>query len=565
MLNKGRCKPEGFAGLRARTPSGGIPALADRGGTRAFFGPSLHRLGVGVSVAGAILFLSYLLSMRWGLDALEAEAERRATSVTAALFAPIQRYSYLPAVVASHSLTLSALREPDNLRRTHAASVFLSELNRAAGTEVVYLIDRKGNTIASSNWQEQNSFVGHNFSFRPYFQDAMRGKDGHFYALGVVSRSPGYYISHPVMAGQGILGVVAIKISLTDLDREWRVVGHDYEVTVADELGINFLSSRADWKYRPLKPLGAEQMRRLKNTRQYDAILRQPLHLEEQSIPGSRVRIIKVNSDDDADSLGDNAGYVLRQKKLPESPWTVSIFMRVAPLHYRAIRHTAIVATLLAFLTIAGLYWREQRRRIADREQSRREIEAAHTELAERHRELETLSEDLYRNAITDPSLPCYNRRFFLEHVGKLAVGMSRHQTPLSIVILDVDHFKNVNDSYGHPTGDMVLQRIVEICGGEMRGEDIFARFGGEEFILALVHTTAEQATVAAERLRMAVSDDIFHHEDREFTVTISCGLAQYDVREPGIESAIRRADKALYAAKRTGRNRVVAAPPDIG
>jgi two-component system, NtrC family, C4-dicarboxylate transport sensor histidine kinase DctB len=528
---------------------------------RAFSGSSLHRLGVGVCVAGAILFLSYLLSMRWGLDALEAQAERRATSVTAALFAPIQRYSYLPAVVAAHSLTLSALHEPDNLRRTRAASVFLFELNRAAGTEVVYLIDRKGNTIASSNWQEQNSFVGHNFSFRPYFQDAMRGEDGHFYALGVVSRSPGYYISHPVMAGHEILGVVAIKISLTDLDREWRV-GRDYEVTVADELGINFLSSRADWKYRPLKSLGPEQMKRLKNTRQYDAILQQPLHLEEQSIPGSRVRVIKVNGGDDAGRLDDSAGYVLRQKKLPQSPWTVSIFMRVAPLHYRAIRHTAVVAMLLAFLTIAGLYWREQRRRVADREQSRREIEAAHTELAERHRQLETLSEDLYRNAITDPSLPCYNRRFFLEHVGKLAVGMTRHQTPMSIVILDVDHFKGINDSYGHPTGDMVLHRLVEICGGAMRGEDIFARFGGEEFILALVHTTAEEATVAAERLRIAVADETFRHEGREFAITISCGLAQYDVREPGIESAIRRADKALYVAKQTGRNRVVAAPP---
>lgn len=533
---------------------------------RAFSGSSWHRIGIGIGVcvAGVILFLSYLLSMRWGLDTLEAEAERRATSVTAALFTPIQRYSYLPAVVATHSLTLSALREPDDLRRTRAANVFLSELNRAAGTEVVYLIDRKGNTIASSNWREQDSFVGHNFSFRPYFQDAMRGKDGHFYALGVVSRSPGYYVSHPVMAGRQILGVVAIKISLTDLDREWRV-GQKYEVTVADELGINFLSSRADWKYRPLKPLGEEQLERLKNTRQYDTILRQPMRLEEQSALVGPVRVIKVNSSDTAGRLGDDAGYVLRQKKLPESPWTVSIFMPVAPVQERAIRHTAIVAALLAFLSIAGLYWREQRRHIADREQSRKEIEAAHTELAERHRQLETLSEELYRNAVTDPSLPCYNRRFFLEHVGKLAVGMNRHQTPLSIVILDVDHFKGINDSYGHPTGDMVLHRIVELCSGAMRGEDIFARFGGEEFILAMAHATAEEAMVAAERLRMAVADEIFRHEDSEFTVTISCGLAQCDAREPGIESAIRRADKALYAAKRTGRNRVVAAPPAIG
>jgi two-component system, NtrC family, C4-dicarboxylate transport sensor histidine kinase DctB len=526
---------------------------------RAFSLSSLRLAGIGVSVAGALLLLSYLLSMRWGLEALEEEAERRATSVTAALFAPIQRYSYLPAVVATHSLTLAALNEPDNPRSTHAASTFLSGLNNAAGTEVVYVIDINGNTIASSNWAEPNSFVGHNFSFRPYFQEAMRGKDGHFYAMGVVSLSPGYYVSHPVMVDHRILGVVAIKINLSNLDHEWRV-SHDYEVTVADELGINFLSSRADWKYRPLQPLDAAQVQHLTKTRQYDAILQRPLRLEEHTVFGSRVHVIKTNRADGAGRPGDNAGYVLQQQKLREAPWTVSVFMPVAPVRDRAIRHTAIVAALLAFLSIAGLYWREQRRRIADREQSRREIEAAHTELAERHRQLEKLSEELYRNAVTDPLLPCYNRRFFLEHVGKLAAGMKRHGTPLSIVILDVDHFKHINDSYGHPTGDMVLQRVAEICGGTMRGEDIFARFGGEEFILALVHTTEEEATVAAERLRMAVADEMFEHEGREFKITISCGLAQYDAREPNIEDAIRRADKALYAAKQAGRNRVAAA-----
>jgi diguanylate cyclase (GGDEF)-like protein len=547
-----------------RLPPGDIPGFADRSSMRVFAESSLRGLGIGVSVAGIILFLSYLLSMRWGLDALKAEAEQRAMAATAALFVPIQQYSYLPAVVATHSLTLSALREPDNPRRARAASVFFSGLNSAAGTTVVYLIDRKGNTIASSNWNEEDSFVGHNFSFRPYFQDAMRGKDGHFYALGVVSRAPGYYISHPVMANQEILGAVAIKINLTDLDREWQV-SHDYEVTVTDELGINFLSSRADWKYRPLKPLDAAQVARLNNTRQYDAILRQPLHLEEQSIPGSRVRVIRVSSTKEADRPIDNEEYVLQQKKLPESPWTVSVFMRVAPVHERALRDTAIVAAFLSFLTVAGLYWREQRRHIGVREQARRQIEAAHAELAERHRQLETLSEELYRKAITDPSLPCYNRRFFLEHTDKLAAGANRHQTALSIVILDVDHFKSINDSYGHPTGDMVLHRLVEICGGAMRGEDIFARFGGEEFILALMHTTAEEAAIAAERLRTAVSGETFRHEGREFTITISCGVAQYDARESGIESAIRRADKALYAAKRTGRNRVVSAPLDIG
>jgi len=543
-----------------QVPPGCVFARADRTNMRAFSGPSLHRLGAGVSIAGVILVLTYLLSMRWGLDALDAEAERRAASVTAALFVPIQRYSYLPAVVATHSLTLAALREPGNPRHTRAASTFLSELNDAAGTEVVYLIDKKGNTIASSNWKEKNSFVGHNFSFRPYFQEAMRGKDGHFYALGVVSRSPGYYVSHPVTVGHEILGVVAIKINLTNLDQEWQL-GHGYEVTVADEFGINFLSSHADWKYRPLKPLAPEQLERLRNTRQYDTILRAPLHLEKGSGLGSHARLIRVaGSPEDEDGI-DGGVYVLQQKRLAESPWTVSVFMRVDPARDRAMRHTAVTAAILAFLGVAGLYWREQRRHIADREQSRQLIEAAHGELAERHRQLEALSGELHRQAITDPSLHCYNRRFFMEQVEKLVFSANRHQLPLSIVILDVDHFKWINDSYGHPAGDMVLHRIVEICREAMRGEDIFARFGGEEFIMALMHATADEALAAAERLRAAIAAQTYLHEGLPFTVTISCGIAQYQPGESNIESTIRRADAALYAAKHAGRNRTVAAP----
>jgi diguanylate cyclase (GGDEF)-like protein len=527
-------------------------------------GQSLRWSGVAAFAAGIILCLTYFVSMRRGLGALETEAEQRAISVTAALFVPIQKYSYLPAVVATHSITLAALREPGDIRRTSAASVFFSELNNAAGTEVIYLIDSKGNTIASSNSKTENSFVGHNFAFRPYFQDAMHGKDGHFYALGTVSRSPGYYVSHPVLIGKEIRGVVAIKISLMNLDQEWQL-GHGYEVTVADEFGINFLSSRADWKYRPLNPLDPRQLERLRNTRQYDTILRAPLHLEEEPGLGSHARLIRVaGSAEDGNEIG-GSDYVLQQKKLQESPWTVSIFMRVDPARDRAMLHTAVTAAILAFLGVAGLYWREQRRHIADREQSRQLIEAAHAELAERHRQLETLSGELHRKAITDPSLHCYNRRFFMEQVEKLVSSANRHQLPLSIVILDVDHFKWINDSYGHPTGDMVLHRIVELCSEAMRGEDIFARFGGEEFIMALMHATTGEALAAAERLRAAIAAQTYLHEGVSFTVTISCGVAQYQPGESNIESAIRRADTALYAAKHAGRNRTVVAPFGMG
>lgn len=518
----------------------------------------LRRISV-AAIAAAFLYATYLFSMHWGLNALQAQADQRASSAAAALFAPIEKYRYFPRVVATHSETLSALLHPDDPGRIHAVNIYLAELNSSAGSEAVYLIDKTGKTIASSNWAQRDSFIGHNFSFRPYFKDAMHGREGRFYGMGTVSRSPGYYLSYPVIAHREIIGVVAVKINLANLDQDW-LTDKEYDVTVTDEYGINFLSSRTDWKYRPFKPLHPDQLRQLKHTRQYDDILRKPLRLEHQSMLGSDARLYRVATLDEKDMIVNSSRYVVGQKKLASSPWEVSVFMRIDATQQRALRHTGIAAAMLAFLLVGGLYWRELRKRSAEREKSRKTIEAAHTELAQRHQQLERLSEELRLKAITDP-LGCYNRRFFLEQAEKLVSSANRHKLALSIAIFDVDHFKDINDHYGHPTGDMVLQQIVDICSASMREEDIFARFGGEEFIMVLMHTKADDAFATAERLRAAVAARPHRYKEKSFTVTMSCGVAQYDARDSSIDSTIRRADQALYAAKHDGRNRTVLAP----
>lgn len=125
--------------------------------------------------------------------------------------------------------------------------------------------------------------------------------------------------------------------------------------------------------------------------------------------------------------------------------------------------------------------------------------------------------------------------------------------------MLDVDYFKAINDNYGHAAGDAVLQRLVEVCASQMRGGDVFARFGGEEFVIALDHTDLQAGVLAAERLRgERLRQQIGAAVTPDLAVTISCGVAQYHPEELGIDDALRRADHALYAAKRMGRNRVM-------
>jgi diguanylate cyclase (GGDEF)-like protein len=155
----------------------------------------------------------------------------------------------------------------------------------------------------------------------------------------------------------------------------------------------------------------------------------------------------------------------------------------------------------------------------------------------------------------TDPLTGIANRRIFLESLGGAISFAQRHQAPLSIIMADLDHFKSVNDTFGHDAGDQVLQAFAILMVEDSRQEDLVARFGGEEFIMMLPGTDAEEATVIGERLRRHWEEMIF--PDAHIKVTASFGVSGY---QPGdtVASFIERADQALYEAKRLGRNQVI-------
>jgi two-component system cell cycle response regulator len=145
------------------------------------------------------------------------------------------------------------------------------------------------------------------------------------------------------------------------------------------------------------------------------------------------------------------------------------------------------------------------------------------------------------------------NRRAILTQLGGMVSGARRHGHPLSIAVIDLDHFKRVNDTYGHQTGDEVLVAAVHAMGTHMRAEDQLGRLGGEEFLVLLPDTDADAATHMAERVRQEVAA-----APTRVPVTVSIGLATW--RGETAEEFLNRADEALYAAKQTGRNRVMAA-----
>lgn len=167
---------------------------------------------------------------------------------------------------------------------------------------------------------------------------------------------------------------------------------------------------------------------------------------------------------------------------------------------------------------------------------------------------------ELYRMAVTDPLTSIYNKRFFLDRIEEEFAHAERGKQTLSIILFDVDHFKNFNDTHGHLAGDFILQRIAELVLGMIRTGDTFARYGGEEFVLVLRQADLEAATNLAERIRQALDASSFDYDGKSFKATVSLGVATYTPRVTNARALIQEADERLYLAKERGRNRVCAA-----
>jgi len=175
---------------------------------------------------------------------------------------------------------------------------------------------------------------------------------------------------------------------------------------------------------------------------------------------------------------------------------------------------------------------------------------------------LESAKKDLEVMSLTDPLTNLPNRRHLMETLEREISKHGRQKRPLSIAILDVDHFKNINDSHGHMIGDKVLAGLAGIFPRHLRTYDFVARYGGEEFCVVLVNTAMEEALFVMERLRAAVENETFHHEGKDIRLTISIGISSNGSSgDMSMDRMLNSADKALYRAKNTSRNRCEVAP----
>jgi diguanylate cyclase (GGDEF)-like protein len=258
---------------------------------------------------------------------------------------------------------------------------------------------------------------------------------------------------------------------------------------------------------------------------------------------------------------GAIAGYLSAAAALAVHPVLLSepglIFM---PDPATRLQATAVVVLIVPILTIVV------RNRIAARLESERGMreraEAANRELLVLRAELVRHAQELERLATTDDLTGLCNRRHFLALARDLLTQDERRrraemQQPLALLVLDIDHFKSVNDRFGHDGGDAVIRHVADVCRSTISDTDILARFGGEEFVLLLPQTTGEQAAARAEAMRRKLESSPLQLDRGAVRVTISVGVAEAGADMQLIGDLMKRADEALYQAKRDGRNRV--------
>lgn len=299
----------------------------------------------------------------------QADAIHRAIEVhTLGLRGAAAKYDYLPFTSAQHPDVIAALAEPTDPARRQRANRYLEDVNRRAGSDALYVMDLKGTTLAASNWNDPKGFVGESYTNRPYFIDAREGRNGLFYGVGKTTGDPGLFISAPVRRDGSVLGVVAVKVSLRQIQEAW---AHSRDpIMLADERGILFLGSIAPWMYQATRALPQEDRAWVSRHQQYgDRQDFPPVPWSVDRTEGQLGYLVQ------ADLEGRPRRFLAVDESLPDLGWTLTVMTDYAAVT-RVRNRTWMVGTLVAgLLLLGGLYWQLYLRRFAEQRNARRELE----------------------------------------------------------------------------------------------------------------------------------------------------------------------------------------------
>jgi len=201
------------------------------------------------------------------INSLHTNTSQQLDQFIGYLEAQLNRFRDLPELISKNQQLIYFLGNSDDALLLKDINQFLSEVNTIIGASDTYLMNTNGMTLAASNWQKKRTFVGKNFSFRPYFIDALKGGLGQYFALGTTSGKRGYYFSYPVYSKGLISGVIVVKMNLSNIEEHW--AKRDSKFIVTDRYGVVLITTHAEWLYKSLKPLSDKTREMLLLSKQY--------------------------------------------------------------------------------------------------------------------------------------------------------------------------------------------------------------------------------------------------------------------------------------------------------
>jgi diguanylate cyclase (GGDEF)-like protein/PAS domain S-box-containing protein len=546
------------------------------------------------------------------------------------------------ALAASPWLAPALLSKGD--RELAQANDSLDRHNAARHASVSYLMDAAGLTVASSNRNDPDSFVGKSYRFRPYFQDAAEGHPARYFAMGVTSDKRGFYASHPVQNPLGeVIGVVAMKLDLEPMALFFSRFPLSFLVSPD---GIVFLSSSPAMTLKSLWPLDEAARDRLLQSRQFGYEIDPTSFFEKEIFDGEEVTLAGRN-------------HFVTRSVIDPNRWSIVLLTPTGRITvYRWVGVLATLVASLLILALSALIYVADRAQGAIRgseESKRLLLQAAgdgifgvdpagrltfvnpaalkmlgfaeaemlgkkahalihhsrpdgssypeeecpmyasftkcvqHTvtdqvlwrkdgnsfpveysstpitkdgkvmgavvtfrDVTERMQAEEKIRQLAYHDPLT--GLP--NRKLFSDRLGIALARARRNQNKVAIGMLDLDNFKDVNDTLGHTAGDLLLQAAAERLSAALRKGDTVARFGGDEFVLILPDLQAIEAAHQVARKIVESFRQPFFIDTRRLIVTTSVGIAVYPDDGTDEGALLQHADIAMYQAKQTGRDR---------
>ena len=332
-------------------------------------------------VTGASLF-TFRYSLALGLAELQATGHHRLDLYAASLEREIDKYAYVPTTLGLQRDVLQLLATPTpGAEQARQVNQYLEQLNERAGSLSIYILNSKGQVVATSNWRRADSFIGEDLSFRPYFHQAMNTGSGRFFGIGTTRGEPGYYLSSALTDSHGTLGVAVVKVGLIQLEKSWAAV--EAPALVSDENDVVILASVPSWKFTTLKPLDEATHRTFDRSLQYNRQALHPLGMVELAALEHGARLVRLSKmGPEMVSMFPVAGtFVAQTQPLPGTPWNITVFSSQEQVRGIAANRAALAGVAAAFLFILVLMLNQRRRHLRDRLAAQEALQKAHDEL----------------------------------------------------------------------------------------------------------------------------------------------------------------------------------------